>query len=209
MPDNEQTRTPDPEHPTSKAAVRAGVIAARRGMSASARARAGSALTSAVLSLRESTAPRTVAAYVSIGTEPPTAELLSVLRTGEVQVLVPVLLDDLDLDWAIYETDAPMSASSGGLWTPDGPRLGRDAVVDADLVVVPALAVGRDGTRLGRGGGSYDRALVRVPGGRPILALLYDGELVDRVPAEAHDRRVTHAITPSAVHRLPIGPDVR
>jgi 5-formyltetrahydrofolate cyclo-ligase len=75
------------------------------------------------------------------------------------------------------------------LLEPSGPRLGPAAVADAHLVVVPALAVDRTGTRLGRGGGSYDRALARVRA--PSVALLYAGELVDALPAEPHDRRVS------------------
>ena len=76
------------------------------------------------------------------------------------------------------------------------------AVADADVVLVPALAVGADGARLGRGGGSYDRALARVPAGRPRTALLYDGELLPGVPAEPHDQRVTGVVTPSGARHL-------
>ena len=68
--------------------------------------------------------------------------------------------------------------------------------------MVPALAVGASGTRLGRGGGSYDRALARVRPGVPVLALLYDGELLDEVPAEPHDRAVTLVVQPSGVTRF-------
>jgi 5-formyltetrahydrofolate cyclo-ligase len=64
-------------------------------------------------------------------------------------------------------------------------------------VVVPALAVDRRGVRLGRGGGSYDRALARLAAGATAVALLHDGELLDALPAEAHDRAVTAAVTPS------------
>ena len=86
-----------------------------------------------------------------------------------------------------------------------GPRLGPHALADATLVVVPALAVDRRGVRLGKGGGSYDRALATVPPGVPVIALLYDDELRDRLPAEPHDRPVTAVITPSAgLVRLPI-----
>src|ERR687887_1020343 len=86
-----------------------------------------------------------VAAYRPLRTEPGSVELLAELDARGVTVLVPVLLADRDLDWA--------------RWTPAGEaeRLGVDAIRAAGLVVVPALAVAEDGTRLGRGGGSYDR----------------------------------------------------
>jgi 5-formyltetrahydrofolate cyclo-ligase len=64
-------------------------------------------------------------------------------------------------------------------------------------VGAPAVAVDRSGARLGRGGGSYDRALGRVPPGVGVIVPLYDGELVDRVPVELHDQEVTMVATPS------------
>ena len=51
-------------------------------------------------------------------------------------------------------------------------------------MLVPGLAVANDGMRLGRGGGSYDRALGRVPVGTFTCVLLYDGEVGIDVPRE-------------------------
>jgi 5-formyltetrahydrofolate cyclo-ligase len=82
--------------------------------------------------------------------------------------------------------------------------LGLPAVGLADLVVVPALAVDRAGVRLGRGGGSYDRALARTRPDALLVALLYQGELVDALPTEPHDARVDVAILPeTGIARLP------
>jgi 5-formyltetrahydrofolate cyclo-ligase len=114
--------------------------------------------------------------------------------------LLPVLLPDLDLDWAVY--DGALVPARFGLREPSGPRLGPAAIGSAALVVVPAVAVDRRGVRLGRGGGSYDRALARVPAGTMIVAALYDGELVDALPADPHDVRVTAVATPSGLTRL-------
>lgn len=185
-----------------KARMRAAAIAARRAVPATERAASATSLTAAVLSLPEVTVARTVALYVSIGTEPATTELLDVLRSRDITVLLPVVRDDLDLNWAIYAGRDHLSPAGRAMWEPVPPLLGVDAVSRADVVLVPALAVGADGTRLGRGGGCYDRALARVPAGRPVVALLHDGELVAAVPAEPHDRRVTIVVTPSGVHRL-------
>jgi 5-formyltetrahydrofolate cyclo-ligase len=77
------------------------------------------------------------------------------------------------------------------------PVRGRETVTRADVVLVPALAVDGRGSRLGRGGGSYDRALARVFGRVPTIALLYDDELLDYVPAEPHDRAVRAVAQPS------------
>ena len=146
-----------------------------------------------------------VAAYVSIGSEPGTTDLISTLSEAGKRVLLPVLRPDNDLDWAVYRDaggQTNLAPARRGLLEPVGERLGVDAIATCDVVLVPGLAVDRSGMRLGRGGGSYDRALARVPVGTPVLVLLYDGEVLDRVPADDHDRRVTAAVTPSGVVRL-------
>ena len=79
---------------------------------------------------------------------------------------------------------------------PSEPRRGSGAVARADAVLVPALAVDRAGNRLGRGGGSFDRALARVGPLIPLIALLYDDELVEQVPTAPHDIPVRAAVTP-------------
>ena len=66
----------------------------------------------------------------------------------------------------------------------------------ASVVLVPALAVDRRGVRLGRGGGYYDRSLsLRRPDAH-LVAVVRDEEIVEEVPSEAHDVRMTHALTP-------------
>jgi 5-formyltetrahydrofolate cyclo-ligase len=134
-----------------------------------------------------------VAAYVAVGTEPDTAALLAALAARGVEVLLPVLLPDGDLDWA--RADGQLAPGRHGLLEPQGQRLGRDALTGCSVVVVPALAVDRTGTRLGRGGGSYDRALPRTGGW--VVALLHDGEMVAELPSEPHDRPVDAVVTPS------------
>jgi 5-formyltetrahydrofolate cyclo-ligase len=82
---------------------------------------------------------------------------------------------------------------------PTEPVRGPATVARADIVIVPALAVDAAGNRLGRGGGSYDRALARVGGQVPTIALLYDGELRPSVPAEPHDRPVRAVASPQGI----------
>jgi 5-formyltetrahydrofolate cyclo-ligase len=108
-----------------------------------------------------------------------------------------VLRNDLDLDWARYTGPGSLRAAGRGLREPVGPLRGPAAVAGADLVVVPALAVDRHGIRLGRGGGSYDRALARVPPTTRTVALLHDGEFLPELPGEPHDLPVQAVITPT------------
>ena len=140
----------------------------------------------------------TIAAYYSIGAEPGTHGLVFALWKRGSCVLLPVLRPDGDLDWASYEGPDSMVPGPRGLLEPGEPPRGVDAVARADAVLVPALAVDGAGRRLGRGGGSYDRALARVGPLVPLIALVYDDELVERVPTEGHDIPVRATASPRA-----------
>ncbi len=148
-------------------------------------------------------AARTVAAYVSVGVEPGTGPLLDALERAGVETLLPLLLPDGNLDWARYTGPAGLTTAARGLVEPLAPPLGPDAVHRAQVLLVPALAVDRRGYRLGRGGGSYDRVLARLPRSVDVVALLHEGELLDLpVPREPHDRPVHAVVLPSGSVRL-------
>ena len=194
---------------SAKRELRRSLLAARDALGADEVRRAARELASRALELPELARARTVAAYVSVGTEPGTLALLDALRARGVRVLLPVLLPDNDLDWGAYAgEDSLTRVRHGGrmaLLEPSGPRLGPQAVTDADVVLLPGVAVDARGVRLGRGGGSYDRVLARLEtaGVRPALVvLLYDGEVVAHVPDQPHDRPVKAVVTPSGVRRF-------
>ncbi|MEO5651779.1 MAG: 5-formyltetrahydrofolate cyclo-ligase [Marmoricola sp.] len=147
-------------------------------------------------------AAASVAAYVGVGSEPGTGPLLDALRAAGKRVLLPLLQPDNDLDWAAYYSPDDLRPAGRGLLEPSSPPLGCEAIATADVVLVPGLAVGRDGVRLGRGGGSYDRALGRVPVGTFVCVLLHHDELLEQVPAEVHDRAVGAAVTEEGVVRF-------
>ena len=181
----------------AKAALRASVNDARRRRSAGQRADAGRLIRDHVLSLPQAEMAGTVAAYFSFGTEPDTHSLIFGMWKRGTYVILPRLRPDGDLEWASYEGPDSLVPGPRGVLEPSEPSRGVDAISRASLVLVPALAVDRNGRRLGRGGGSYDRALARVGERVPVVALLYDGELVDEVPAERHDRPVSAVALPS------------
>lgn len=188
-----------------KAALRRRLLAGRARLTPDQRAAAGRALREAVLELPQVQMAGTIAAYYSLSSEPDTHGLVYALWKRGGYVLLPLLRPDADLDWASYEGPDSLRPGPRGLAEPSEPPRGMDAVTRADLVLVPALAVDRGGVRLGRGGGSYDRALARVTPGIPTIALLYDGELLDEVPADGHDQRVQLVARPSAgITRLPL-----
>ncbi len=186
----------DAELARQKAGLRARLLTARRAMSGEQRAAAGRQLRDAVLGTPEVQMAGTVAAYVSVGTEPDSRGLIFALWKRGTYVLLPVLLPDGDLDWASYEGPESLVPGPRGLLQPGEQRRGVTAITSADLVIVPALAVDPAGHRLGRGGGSYDRALARVGAAVLTIALLYDDELVRQVPTGEHDRPVRAVARP-------------
>ena len=139
---------------------------------------------------------RAFAAYVPDETEPGHGRLPAVFTQLGARVLLPVVSPEgVELAWAV--DTGRLAPGRFGLLEPVGPRLGPTAIGTADIVIVPALAVSRDGVRLGRGGGYYDRALGHARPEAVVVALVFDDELLDEVPAEPHDRRVDAVLTPS------------
>lgn len=188
---------PTPDVRGEKIAVRKRLIAHRSQMSTDIHNGSSRLIRDHLLELPQVGGAGTVAAYYSVGSEPSTRSLVYALWKRGHYVVLPVLLDDGDLDWASYEGPDSMVPGPRGLLQPSEARRGADTVARADVVLVPALAVSQEGVRLGRGGGSYDRALKRVGEQVPTIALLYDGELLPAVPSAPHDQPVRAVATPS------------
>jgi 5-formyltetrahydrofolate cyclo-ligase len=108
-----------------------------------------------------------------------------------------------DLQWIALQSDTHLAAGPLGIREPVGPALDPDELAGLDLMLVPGLAVDRSGRRLGQGGGYYDRVLAAVPshdhGGPMLVAVLYDDEVLDEVPYEAHDCKVDAVVTPGGI----------
>lgn len=185
-----------------KTALRDQIVTARNRRSLAERRQVAEAIAEHLLAAPEVRRAASVAAYVSIGSEPGTGVLLERLTAAGKRVVLPILLPDGDLDWAVYDGPESLAPARLGLLEPVGPRLGVDSIGTPDAVLVPGLAVSATGDRMGRGGGSYDRALGRVPVGTFVCVLLHDDEVGLAVPVEPHDRRVTAVATPSGVRRL-------
>jgi 5-formyltetrahydrofolate cyclo-ligase len=178
----------------AKSAVRAELVAHRRARPTAERSAAAAAATTALL--RGLASVRTLAAFVPDETEPGHGRLPAAYTQLGARVLLPVVPDDgSELRWAV--DTGRLGPGRFGLLEPMGPRLGPTAIGAAEAVVVPALAVARTGGRLGRGGGYYDRALRHARPDAVLVAVVFDDELVDQLPAEAHDHPVSAVVTPS------------
>jgi len=181
----------------TKTEWRTAILSARRSTSTDQRRTESEALRDHVGGLAQS--GQTVCAYVPVGSEPGSIAMLDALVAAGATVLLPVARTDagtpLPLSWGEYRAGQLVDAGFG-LREPQAPWLPPDAIGAAAVVVIPALAVDRAGTRLGRGAGFYDRTLTLAAPSARLIALVRDDELVDHLPGEAHDVRMTHALTP-------------
>ncbi len=181
-----------------KAALREQLLAARRSVPDVVRAAEARALGEHLESAVDDGS--VVCAYVPVGAEPGTVGLLDLVLRHAGRLLLPIARTDaggtpLPLRWAEYRP-GQLVVTGFGLLEPPQPWLPPTAPADADLMLVPALAVDRRGVRLGRGRGFYDRSLVHRNIQAPLVAVVRDNEVVDELPAEPHDIAMTHALTP-------------
>jgi 5-formyltetrahydrofolate cyclo-ligase len=181
-----------------KAALRDRLLAARRSVADDTHAGEARSLTNHLDAVVSSDS--TVCAYVPVGAEPGSIEMLDVLLRRTARVLLPVARTTADdspvaLQWGEYRP-GHLVAARFGLVEPAEPWLPATTVADASVVLVPALAVDRAGVRLGRGRGFYDRTLVHRDPRARLIAVIRDEELLDELPHEPHDVPMTHALTP-------------
>jgi len=184
----------------TKDALRAEILAARRALPPARHDAEARALCAHAARLADGA--QTVCAYVPVGSEPGSLDMIDSLHRRGVRVLLPVARRDaagvpLALQWGRYEPGALLPARFG-LLEPRPPWLPAQTVATAAVVLVPALAVDRAGVRLGRGAGFYDRTLGAADPAARLVAVVRDEELLEVLPAEPHDVRMTHALTPTA-----------
>ncbi|MEV6767534.1 5-formyltetrahydrofolate cyclo-ligase [Nocardia sp. NPDC051030] len=175
-----------------KRAWREEILARRKAVPAEVREREATALAAAAATIDA----KVVCGYVPVGGEPGSLAMLDALRSNGARVLLPVTGEPGPLEWAEYVGPEGLRRGRFGLREPDGPAL-PDALADAEVILVPALAVDRRGVRLGRGAGYYDRSLSACRADARLVAVVRDDELVDHLPEEAHDHRMGWALTPA------------
>lgn len=142
--------------------------------------------------LRAYSSARTVALYCSEGSEAPTRSMvLAALSEGRRVCLPRVRGGAIEL----ASVSGPGDLVRGALGI-DEPSPACEACGEPDVAVVPAVGVTREGARLGRGGGHYDRFLAGYGGAS--VALAFSVQVVRALPEEAHDRRVGWVITEDA-----------
>lgn len=176
-----------------KDSLRTAVYAARAEVTADQWRAEDRARTARILDLVAAQPPGAAAIYASRPGEPDTTALITALADDGWRILLPVIRREVD--WAWFRGWDEMAAGWRGIPQPAGPRLGAEALGRAGLILVPCLGIGRDGSRLGTGGGWYDRALAHRSPGSAVIAISRAVEVHDTVPTLPHDMAVDGFIT--------------
>lgn len=189
----------------AKRALRAELRERRRIRPQHERDLTASALTQQLIALTSTLGPRALSCYLATAHEPETRPFLRWAVDQGIRVLLPVSRDDGLLDWAPYDADADVvdeALDTIGMPVPTTGLLGPIAINDVGLILVPAAAVDRTGVRMGWGRGYFDKTLGSMDRRPPVFAVIFEHELVDVLPREAHDQPVDGVVTPAGITRF-------
>jgi 5-formyltetrahydrofolate cyclo-ligase len=163
----------------------------RRRVSPQEAAQAGAAIASAALEEPRVRRAARVALYVACDGELPTRALFEALGSLPVARLFP-RIESGAIAWArVSEWDA-LAPGVFGIPEPSGPR---EVLHASDVVFVPGLAFDRNGRRLGRGGGHYDRAFPPGVEAPWLVGVGYSFQWIAEIPHDSRDRRVDAIVT--------------
>ena len=137
-----------------------------------------------------------VAAYWPIRDELDCRPVLTRLMDSGQPVCLPVVVGDEEpLELRMWEQGAPLYPSGFGTLAPpdDAPR------AEPDLVLMPLLGFDRAGTRLGYGGGYYDRTLASLRKTPRLIGFAFAAQELDFIPREPHDVPLDAVVTEQGV----------
>ena len=180
-----------------KRALRAELRERRQLLSDSQRESASDGVAAQLHDLIRARGARSVSCFLSTTTEPGTRRFVREAVAAGIRVLLPITRADGLLDWAVANDSDEVSEGLYGLPEPTGEVLGPIAVNDVDLMIIPAAAIDRTGTRLGWGRGYFDKTIGSMEKCPPVYAVIYDSEVLDSLPREVHDQPVDGIVTPT------------
>ncbi|MBN1670137.1 MAG: 5-formyltetrahydrofolate cyclo-ligase [Kiritimatiellae bacterium] len=188
----------DPDTAEAKKPIRALIGRKRRALDPAWVKAASEAIAGAVVQLDAFASATVVCSYVAVPGEVDTRALIAACRARRKQVCVPALRKETArYEWAWFPPGAELVTGSDRVPEPSDKAW---APVDrVEFVVVPGVAFDRSGTRLGRGGGHYDRLLAECPGFKAGVA--FEFQVLHEIPRAPHDVRMDAVVTEANVYR--------
>jgi 5-formyltetrahydrofolate cyclo-ligase len=186
-----------PSDNLAKQELRSALRARCRALAPDARRLASHAAEARLVALAEVEDARTVALYAATADEADPTGALPLLLGRGVQVVFPRVVGP-DLEFALVRDPGELRPGHRGIGEPAGEEIDLPAI---DVIVVPGLAFDADGSRLGQGGGHYDRTLPRLRPDAVRVAFCFDFQVVARVPRAPLDQPVDVIVTERRVIR--------
>jgi 5-formyltetrahydrofolate cyclo-ligase len=175
----------------AKRELRRTLRARLRSLEPETRLEASRAATYRLLALPELKAARTVALYAATPEEADPADALRALRERSVRVTFPRVAGP-DLEFAPVRDASELQRGHQGILEPASPSID---LTEIDAMMVPGLAFDRQGMRLGRGGGHYDRTLSRLERRVLRIGFCFDFQLMEQIPHGPLDQAVNVIVT--------------
>ena len=172
-----------------KAGLRREMVARRDALPESERERVAAAFVKSIAALPEYVAARSVMATMSIGSEWNTRPFLERARADGKRLVLPRITPPprrLQLH-VVHDLDRHLLPGIWDIPEPDPERCPATTLDQVDFALVPALAVDRDGFRLGYGAGYFDRLLAGRQARPYCVTALPAAFVVENLPREAHD----------------------
>ena len=184
----------------AKRALRAQMLATRDALDEGARAAASRAIVARIAALPSFATARCVLVTFPFASEWDTRPLaLAALKSGKTLVVPRVNNASRMLELHVV-ADIERDVTPGYRGIPEPlPTLPQIAAAAIDWVLVPGVAFGPEGSRLGYGGGYYDRLMITLQPGAARIAGAFEAQIVAHIPAASHDLRVDLIVTESRI----------
>ncbi len=137
----------------------------------------------------------TIMSYSAFKKEFPTAELNRFIRDAGYTLVLPYTDRDFRIHPLIVDDRTVFRISGLGIEEPDLSSCRETDPSQIDLVIMPGIAFDCQGYRIGFGKGCYDQFLPFLHPDTSVIGLAYDFQVLDRIPAEEHDRKADHIVT--------------
>ena len=183
---------------TDKHTLRKTLLAARKTRHAQAPEMAAQQLAEQALALAF-TKPHLIAAYHPMGAEIDPRPLMQTLAAQGHTLCLPFCDSrETGMVFRRFAFGDTLAVDGVGMRAP----LPEAASVRPDVILLPLLGFDRQGNRLGRGAGHYDKALHALRQAGPIVTygLAYDMQMVDKCPSEPHDQAIDGVVTEAAFY---------
>ena len=180
-----------------KRTLRQRIIADRAALPHEERARLSGEITAQLLRLPSYSKAHTVLGYVNFGAEfESEAWIRQALHDGKGLLLPKVnrVTHELDL-YRVTDVDTQLAPGAFGIREPLPQKCVAANLEEADFILLPGVAFGRDGSRLGYGGGFYDKLLARLNHKPTLVAAAYAIQLAEDIPQEATDQKIDCLVT--------------